>query len=227
MAEVVLIVEDDQMIRDLIRLYVTKQQYTVIEAADGEEAKQLFLQHKPDLIILDLMLPKVSGEQFCKWVREDLGNQDIPIIMLSAKTQIEDRIEGLSLGADLYLTKPFHPEELIAYIETTFRRRNQQRKRIKANGLELLTEEREVYLRGEKVYLTRHEFDLLSHLMQHPNIVFTREQLVRNLYKYDEQNILDRTIDAHIKKLREKIEEEPSKPKRIQTVRGMGYKFVQ
>ncbi|HLS23872.1 MAG TPA: response regulator transcription factor [Pseudogracilibacillus sp.] len=227
MGEVVLIVEDDQMIRDLIRLYVTKQQYTVIEAADGEEAKQLFLQHKPDLIILDLMLPKVSGEQFCKWVREDLGNQDIPIIMLSAKTQIEDRIEGLSLGADLYLTKPFHPEELIAYIETTFRRRNQQRKRIKANGLELLTEEREVYLRGEKVYLTRHEFDLLSHLMQHPNIVFTREQLVRNLYKYDEQNILDRTIDAHIKKLREKIEEEPSKPKRIQTVRGMGYKFVQ
>src|SRR5690625_3399437 len=101
MGEVVLIVEDDQMIRDLIRLYVTRQQYTVIEAADGEEAKQLFLQHKPDLIILDLMLPKVSGEQFCKWVREDLGNQDIPIIMLSAKTQIEDRIEGLSLGADL------------------------------------------------------------------------------------------------------------------------------
>lgn len=227
MAEIVMIVEDDEMIRNLVRLYLEKNEYEVIEAADGDEAKQLFLQSNPSVIILDLMLPKMSGEQFCSWVRQDMNDEDVPIIMLTAKTQMDDKLSGLELGADLYLTKPFHPEELIAYVKASLRRVNKQTRKLFDDGLCLLLDERETILNDERIHLTKHEFDLLSHLMSHPNIVFTREQLVNELYHYEEQNILDRTIDAHIKKLREKIEEKPSMPKRIQTVRGMGYKFVQ
>lgn len=225
--KVVMVVEDDEMIRDLITLYLRKHDYKVIEAADGEEAQQLFSQKAPDLVILDLMLPKISGEELCHWIRKDLQDESTPIIMLSAKTQMNDKLTGLSLGADLYLTKPFHPDELIAYVKTSLRRVNNERNKLVYDGLCLLLDERESYLHDEKIHLTKHEFDLLSHLMAHPNIVFTREQLVSELYHYEEQNILDRTIDAHIKKLREKIEDEPAKPKRIQTVRGMGYKFVE
>lgn len=227
MAEIVMIVEDDEMIRNLVRLYLEKNEYEVIEAADGDEAKQLFLQSNPSVIILDLMLPKMSGEQFCSWVRQDMNDEDVSIIMLTAKTQMDDKLSGLELGADLYLTKPFHPEELIAYVKASLRRVNKQTRKLFDDGLCLLLDERETILNDERIHLTKHEFDLLSHLMSHPNIVFTREQLVNELYHYEEQNILDRTIDAHIKKLREKIEEKPSMPKRIQTVRGMGYKFVQ
>lgn len=224
--EIIMVVEDDVMIRNLITLYLKKHDYEVIEAADGVEAKQLFLQYHPCLIILDLMLPKLSGEQFCEWIRTEINDEDIPIIMLSAKTQMDDKINGLSIGADLYLTKPFQPEELIAYVKATLRRTGKHCQKLAYDGLCLLVNEREVYLFDEKIHLTKHEFDLLHYLMSQPNIVFTREQLVNELYHYNEQNILDRTIDAHIKKIREKIEEEPSRPKRIQTVRGMGYKFV-
>lgn len=227
MNETVMIIEDDRMIRELITLYLKKHGYRIIEAADGHEAKQLFLEGKPECIILDLMLPKVSGEEFCTWVRNEQGNSDVAIIMLSAKTQMNDKLEGLSLGADLYLTKPFHPEELIAYVKASLRRVNKSTRKLHAGELQLLLDERETILKGKKVHLTKHEFNLLHHLMAHPNIVFTREQLVQELYEYEEQNILDRTIDAHIKKLREKIEDEPSRPSRILTVRGMGYKFVQ
>lgn len=227
MADVIMVVEDDEMIRHLIRLYLEKEAYEVIEAANGEEAKQLFLQYHPSVIILDLMLPKVSGEAFCTWVRTDMKDEEVSIIMLSAKTQMDDKLTGLSIGADLYLTKPFHPEELIAYVQASLRRVSKQNRKVQSDGLCLLSDERETLLNGERIYLTKHEFDLLYYLMSHPNIVFTREQLVRELYQYEEQNILDRTIDAHIKKLREKIEDQPSKPKRVQTVRGMGYKFVQ
>src|SRR5690625_1697073 len=212
-----MVVEDDVMIRNLIGLYLKKHHYEVIEAADGVEAKQLFLQHHPCLIILDLMLPKLSGEQFCEWIREDIENEDVPIIMLSAKTQMNDKINGLTIGADLYLTKPFQPEELIAYVKATLRRARKHCHKLVYDGLCLLLKEREVYLYDEKIHLTKHEFDLLQYLMRNPNVVFTREHLVRELYHYNEQNIMDRTIDAHIKKIREKIEEEPSRPVRIQT----------
>lgn len=223
----IMVVEDDEMIRNLIRLYLEKNEYDVIEAANGEEAKQLFLQFNPSVVILDLMMPKVTGEEFCTWVRNDIGDAAVSIIMLTAKTQMEDKLTGLEIGADLYLTKPFHPEELIAYVKASLRRSGKQSRNVAYDGLALMLDEREVFLHDEKIHLTRHEFDLLYHLMSHPNIVFTREQLVSELYRYEEQNILDRTIDAHIKKLREKVEEQPSRPKRIQTVRGMGYKFVQ
>ena len=226
MKEPILVVEDDEMIRNLITIYLDKNGYEVIEAVDGESAKELFLTHHPCLIILDLMLPKISGEVFCKWVRTDMNNKDVSIIMLSAKSQIGDKINGLKIGADNYITKPFNPDELVAHVEALLRRTGLMCQKITYDGLCIMPRKREVLLYDKSINLTKHEFELLYLLMSHPNTVFTRERLVNELYAYNEQDILDRTIDAHIKKLREKIEEVPSKPSRIRTIRGMGYKFV-
>lgn len=225
MSQTILVVEDDHMIRNLIKVYLEKNQYDVIEAADGEEAKKVFLDHHPCLVILDLMLPKVSGEEFCQWVKEQ-KHSETSMIMLSAKSRIRDKIAGLNMGADSYVTKPFDPEELIAHVEAVLRRTGHLCQRIAYDGLCIKPRKGEVLLFNEEVVLTKHEFKLLYLFMQNPNIVFSREELVKQMYPYDEQSILDRTIDAHIKKLREKIENIPSQPKRIQTVRGMGYKFV-
>lgn len=224
--ETVLVVEDDEMIRKLIRIYLEKNKYVVIEARDGEMAKQLFLKHHPCMIILDLMLPKVSGEEFCQWLREELNNKEVSIIMLSAKSQIGDKISGLRMGADIYLTKPFNPDELIANVEAVLRRTGRFCQKITYDGLCIMVRKREVLLYDKSIHLTKHEFELLYLFMSNPYTVFTREQLVNELYPYNEKDILDRTVDAHIKKLREKIEEVPSNPKRIMTIRGMGYKFV-
>lgn len=225
MKEIVLVVEDDPMIRNLVKIYLEKNDYLVVEAGDGEEAKDKFIENHPCLIILDLMLPKVSGEEFCEWVRNQ-ENRDVSIIMLSAKARVDDKIAGLKMGADTYITKPFDPNELIAHVEAVLRRTGQYCQKIVHAGLAIMPRKGEVVLYDQPIELTKHEFNLLYYLMQHPNIVFSREQLVRQIYPTDEQTILDRTIDAHVKKIREKIEDIPSQPQRIQTVRGMGYKFV-
>lgn len=225
MKQTVLVVEDDQMIRGLIKVYLEKENYEVIEAMDGEEAKVLFLRHHPCLVILDLMLPKLTGENFCQWAR-DQQNDEVSIIMLSAKARIDDKIAGLKMGADSYLTKPFDPDELMAHVEAVLRRTGQFCQKVVHDGLCIMPRKGEVLLYDQKIELTKHEFSLLYYLMQHPNRVFSREQLVLQLYPYDEQTVMERTIDAHIKKLREKIEDIPSQPQRVQTVRGMGYKFV-
>lgn len=225
MKQMILVVEDDRMIRNLVRIYLEKNNYEVIEAADGVEAKTAFLKHHPCLIILDLMLPKISGEEFCTWVR-DQENHEVSIIMLSAKARTDDKVKGLKMGADSYVTKPFDPDELIAHVEAVLRRTGQFCQKVTYEGLSIMPRKGEVLLYDKQVNLTKHEFNLLYYFMQHPNIVFSREELVTQLYPYDEQSVLDRTIDAHIKKLREKIEDVPSHPERIQTVRGMGYKFV-
>lgn len=196
----ILVVEDDDMIRQLISLYLTNENYHVVEARDGVEAQELYLLEHPCLIILDLML--------------------------SAKSLTADKINGLNIGADNYLTKPFDPDELVAHVEALLRRVKHHRLTLTSNGLCMLPEKREVLLYERQIHLTKHEFDLLYVLMSNPNIVYTREQLVNELYQFDERDILDRTIDAHIKKLREKIEDIPSKPERIKTVRGMGDRFV-
>lgn len=223
--QTILVVEDDQMIRELVRIYLEKAGYHVVEASDGLKAQEVYLTHHPCLIILDLMLPKMSGEDFCKWVRER-ANNEVSIIMLSAKSQIENKISGLKMGADSYITKPFDPNELIAHVEAVLRRTGQFCQKVVYNGLCIMPRKGEVLLYDQDVTLTKYEFNLLYYLMQHPNMVFSREQLVEQIYPYGEQEVLDRTIDAHIKKLREKVEDIPSNPKRIQTVRGMGYKFV-
>ncbi|HEX6594305.1 MAG TPA: response regulator transcription factor [Bacillota bacterium] len=224
MTQTVLVVEDDHMIRQLIRMYLEKDDYTVVEAGDGQQAKEVFLAHHPCLIILDLMLPKVSGEQFCKWVKEK--EKDVSIIMLSAKARVDHKIAGLKMGADQYVTKPFDPNELMAHVEAVLRRTGQYCQKVVHQGLCMMPRKGKVVLYDRDIHVTKHEFKLLYMLMQHPNIVFSRAQLVDQLYPNEEKIVLERTIDAHIKKLREKIEENPSAPKRIQTVRGMGYKFV-
>lgn len=225
MKQRILVVEDDTMIRELVKIHLEKNDYDVIEAADGEEAKSVFLEYHPCLVILDLMLPKVSGEDFCTWVREQERNE-VSIIMLSAKAKIEDKIEGLKMGADDYVTKPFDPDELIAHVEAVLRRTGQFCQKIAYEGLCIKPRKGEVLLYDKTIKLTKYEFNLLYFFMQNPNMVLSREQLVMQIYPYAEHTVLDRTIDAHIKKLREKIEVNTSKPKRIQTVRGMGYKFV-
>ncbi|MFB4168554.1 response regulator transcription factor [Virgibacillus sp. JSM 102003] len=225
MKQSILVVEDDPMIRELVKIHLEKNDYDVIEAADGEEAKGVFLEYHPCLVILDLMLPKVSGEDFCAWVREQERNE-VSIIMLSAKAKIEDKIEGLKMGADDYVTKPFDPDELMAHVEAVLRRTGQFCQKIAYEGLCIKPRKGEVLLYDKSIKLTKYEFNLLYFFMQNPNMVLSREQLVMQIYPYADHTVLDRTIDAHIKKLREKIEDDTSKPKRIQTVRGMGYKFV-
>lgn len=227
MKQTILIVEDDVMIQKLIKMYLEKNNFSTVLATDGETAKDVYENEHPCLIILDLMLPKLSGEDFTDWLRREKKDTETPILILSAKTQTKDKVHGLNLGADGYLTKPFEPEELIAQVEAILRRTGKYCSKIAAHDLILKPRKKEVLLYNKLVNLTKHEFELLSVLMENPNIVFSREQLVHRLYRFDEQDILDRTIDAHIKKLREKIEDIPSKPSRIKTVRGMGYKFVQ
>ncbi len=225
MKETIMIIEDDKMIRNLIHIYLKKNGYKVVEASDGEEAKVVFLEHQPCLIILDLMLPKVSGEEFYIWIREQKYTE-ISVIMLSAKVRVDDRISGLKLGADAYMTKPFDPNELIAQVEAVLRRNGRFCQKIIYDGLCIMPRKGEVLLNGQVVKLTKYEFNLLYYFMQNPDIVLSREQLIEQIHPNMERSVMDRTIDAHIKKLREKIEEYPSKPKRVQTVRGMGYKFV-
>ncbi|MEN2768003.1 response regulator transcription factor [Ornithinibacillus xuwenensis] len=225
MKQTILVVEDDKLIRDLIRIYLQKAGYEVVEAADGEEAKEVFLTNHPCLIILDLMLPKLTGEEFCTWVRAQERNE-VSIIMLSAKSRTEDKINGLKMGADDYLVKPFEQEELLAHIEAVLRRTGQFCQKITYDGLCIKPRKGEVMLLNQKLKLTKHEFNLLYYFMENPNTVISRENLMNQLYPYADKLVLDRTIDAHIKKLRKKIEENPAMPKRIITVRGMGYKFV-
>ncbi|MFS0688687.1 response regulator transcription factor [Sporosarcina sp. 179-K 8C2 HS] len=225
MKQTIMIVEDDLMIRNLLRLYLEKAGYTVVEAADGEEAKRVYVKTQPCLLVLDLMLPKLSGEEVCKWVKEQ-SPDEAAVIMLSAKVSTEDRISGLHIGADSYLTKPFDPEELLANVEAVLRRTGRFCQKIVYDGLCLKPLKGEVWLSDQLVCLTSHEFRLLHHFMKHPNMVLSREALIENLHPNGSQSVMDRTIDAHIKKLREKIEVNPSSPERIRTVRGMGYKFV-
>ncbi|UCZ53557.1 response regulator transcription factor [Bacillus shivajii] len=225
MSQLVLVVEDDDMMRDLIKIYLEKDNYEVITAADGEEAKEQFTMHSPCLVILDLMLPKVSGEEVCEWIREQERNE-VSIIMLTAKTSSEQKIKGLKIGADDYITKPFSPNEVVARVEAVLRRGGQFCQKISHRGLVIKPRKGEVLLNGEQTKLTKYEFNLLYYFMENPNVVLSREQLVEQIHPYAESTIMDRTIDAHIKKLREKIEDTPSKPERIITVRGMGYQFV-
>lgn len=220
-----MVVEDDEMIRNLIQIYLNKNGYEVVEACDGEEAKGIFLEYEPCLIILDLMLPKISGEEFYAWIRDQQQNE-VSIIMLSAKVRIEDKISGLNSGADAYMTKPFDPNELVANVEAVLRRTGHFCEKIVHEGLCIKPKKGIVLLYGKEVKLTKYEFNILYYFMQNPNMVLSREQLIKKIYPSEENSIMDRTIDAHIKKLREKVEDHPARPNRVQTVRGMGYKFV-
>ncbi|WP_026583181.1 response regulator transcription factor [Bacillus sp. J33] len=220
----VLVVEDDPKIRQLVKIYLLKDGYEVIEAVNGLEAKQKIEELDPCMLILDLMLPEISGEEICRWAREDLKSM-MPIIMLTAKVSEKERIKGFKLGADDYVVKPFSPAELMVRVEAVLRRTASRCGKLTFTGFTIKPAKGEAWINGEKLELTHFEFKLLHTLMQHPSQVLSREQILSFIYENNEKSVSDRTIDVHIKHLREKIKEKTPKDY-IQTVRGMGYKFV-
>ncbi|MEH7439479.1 response regulator transcription factor [Neobacillus drentensis] len=220
----VLIVEDDPKIRNLVKIYLKKDGYEVTEAVNGVEAKEKIEDLDPCILLLDLMLPGISGEEICRWVREDLKSM-MPIIMLTAKASEKDRIKGFHLGADDYVVKPFSPAELMVRIEAVLRRTASRCGKLSFTGFTIKPAKGEAWIDGEQLELTHFEFKLLHTFMQHPNQVLSREQILTFIYENNEKAVTDRTIDVHIRNLRGKIKEKTPKDY-IQTVRGMGYKFV-
>ncbi len=221
----ILIVDDEEMIVRTVKAYLDREGFKTYTAADGEEALRAFSEKGPDLIVLDLMLPKMSGIEVTKRIR---ATSAVPIIMLTAKAAEADRVVGLELGADDYVVKPFSPRELVARVRAVLRRLEggtAESERLAYNELEVDLKTREVKVAGKAIELTPTEFDLLSFLAKHPGQVFTRLQLLREVqgYTYDS---FARTIDTHIKNLRRKIEADPKEPLYILTVHGVGYRFA-
>ncbi|UCF02399.1 MAG: response regulator transcription factor [Deltaproteobacteria bacterium] len=221
----ILIVEDDKKTASLVQLYLEREGFETVLAHDGHEALELAQRHRPIFIILDLMLPMVDGWEVCRELRK---SSDVPILMLTARGEEVDRISGLTLGADDYVVKPFSPRELVARVKAVLRRgrlKSAVEKNILSHGaLALDLEKRKVSLTDRPVQLTPHEYKLLQALMASPGRVFTRDELLDYLYPSGEA-VIDRVIDVHIGKLRQKIEEDQSKPRFILTVRGIGYQF--
>jgi len=218
-----LIVEDEKKIADILALYLEREGFSVSVADRGEEAMRL-LREPFDLIILDLMLPDMSGEELCKIIRE---TSDVPIIMLTAKSAEEDRIRGLGIGADDYVVKPFSPRELVARVKAHLRRTKKTENKLLRFNNALLTvdsDTMEVRKKGVPVVLTHTEFRILTILAEKPGRVLTRLQLINMVQGYDFEGY-DRTIDAHVKNLRHKIEDDHRNPVFIKTVYGVGYKF--
>lgn len=220
----VLIIEDDDKIRNLVKIYLQKEGYEVLEAANGKVGKKMIEQYDPCLVILDLMLPEMSGEAICHWIREEYESL-MPIIMLTAKASEKQRIAGFKLGADDYVVKPFSPAELMVRVEAVLRRTASRCGKLSFTGLTVKPVKGEVLINSEKLELTNFEFKLLHMFMQHPDQILSREQILNYIYEHQEKAVTERTIDVHIKNLRDKIKEKTPKDY-IQTVRGMGYKFA-
>ncbi len=222
----ILVADDEPKIVDIVSLYLKKDGFLVKTAYNGKDALKTFREWKPSLIILDLMMPEMTGEQVCEAIRKE---SNIPIIMLTAKSDENERIKGLSIGADDYLVKPFSPRELVVRVRTVLRRF--QPNEVMAdiltfNGgeLEIDATRHEVKLHGKIVELTPNEFKLLLVLAKNPHRTFNRTELLEKVQGYNFEGY-DRTIDAHIKNLRKKIEIDQKNPKYVKTVYGMGYKF--
>lgn len=224
----ILIVDDDNNIAELIALYLTKECFETKIVNDGEEALREFASFHPDLIILDLMLPGVDGFEICRQIR---SQKNTPIIMVSAKKDDIDKIRGLGLGADDYMTKPFSPSELVARVKAHLARYErligstvEQNEVIEIRGLKIDKTARRVWVNGEEKSFTTKEFDLLTFLAGHPNHVYSKEELFREIW--DMESIGDiATVTVHIKKIREKIEYDTSHPQYIETIWGVGYRF--
>jgi DNA-binding response OmpR family regulator len=222
--ESILIVEDEKKIAEIVKAYLEKEKYFVEHAETGEEALK-YLNEPFDLIILDLMLPDIQGEELCSIIRE---NSDVPVIMLTAKSAEEDRIKGLGIGADDYVVKPFSPRELVARVKAQLRRAGKTRKKVLSYNrgtLKIDTVHYEVMKENRQVVLTPTEFKILIALAENPGRVFSRDQLVNVVQGYDFEGY-DRTVDAHVKNLRHKIEKDSKEPLFIRTVYGIGYKFT-
>lgn len=222
----ILLVEDEVGIAQGLEYQLQREGYEVTWAQDGREALDAFARHGADLVLLDLMLPGMSGEDVCRELRR---NSDVPIIMLTARDTDVDKIVGLELGADDYVTKPFNTRELIARIKAVLRRSGRVTERssgvIEGGPIRLDAERFEVTLDGEQVHLPRKEFELLELLMENQGRVLTRETLIDQIWGPDYFGDT-RTLDVHIKRLRSKLEKDPHNPQHLLTIRGLGYRFL-
>jgi len=227
MAAKILIVEDDRNLLDTLKYNLRKEGYNAVTAIDGAEALDIARREKPDLIILDIMLPKLSGFEVCRILRKETT---VPVLMLTAKADEVDKIVGLEIGADDYMTKPFSMRELLARLGAMLRRAEMAIGRagdaevLIIDGLEIDVARHRACLGGTTLELTPKEFDLLTFLARNKGFVFSREQLLERVWGYDFAGDT-RTVDVHIRWLRQKIEREPTKPERLVTVRGTGYKL--
>lgn len=222
----ILIVDDEPHIIELVKFNLEITGFKVLEATDGQKAIEITKKEKPDLVLLDLMLPIIDGFEVCRILRKNSETREIPIIMLTAKSEEVDKILGFEIGADDYITKPFSPRELVARVRAVLRRSKAVNDsiRIEARDIVIDVDKYEVTVRGEKKDFTPKQFDLLKILMSNPGKVFSREYLLENVWGYDYLGDT-RTVDVHIRHLRQKIEEDSENPNHIETVRGVGYKF--
>jgi DNA-binding response OmpR family regulator len=221
----ILVVDDEPVVRDVVVRYLERDGFTTVEAATGDDARELIEAREPSLVVLDVMLPGMDGLELCRWIR---SHADVPVILLTARVDETDRIVGLELGADDYVTKPFSPRELVARVRAVLRRTREERPRAGAIEVADLTIDggaRRVTRGGEELTLTAKEFDLLWFLASHRGLVFSRETLMDRVWGY--RTAVDTgTVTVHVRRLREKIEPEPSSPSHLQTVWGVGYRFA-
>ncbi len=225
-AKKILVVDDEASVRKLVRSYLERDGFSVVEAADGVRALETARREHPALVILDLMLPEVEGLEVCRILR---GESDVFVLMLTAKTEETDKLVGLGLGADDYLTKPFSPRELVARVKAILRRAApaqaaESGAALTVGPITLDEARREAAVAGRQVELTAREFDILAQLMKRPGMVFTREHLLEQVWGY---NFFGdpRVVDVHVAKLRKKVEPDHTNPEFIKTVRGIGYKL--
>ncbi len=223
----ILVVEDEASIAEVVSLYLKRAGYSVQIASDGKQAINIFQKQKPDFVILDLMLPQMDGLSLTRWLREQ---SNVPIIILTARREEIDRIAGLEMGADDYVVKPFSPQELVSRVRAVLRRLGREQaeteseREVSFEGLSIDPRSRVVKVMGDEVDLTAKEFDMLYLLARHPRQVFTREQLLDRVWG-GAQYIDPGTVTVHVRRLREKLENDPSHPMRLLTVWGVGYKF--
>ena len=230
MAKTILIVEDEQNIVDILSFNLSREGYQTLEALDGPTGLQLALEQNPDLILLDLMLPGMDGFEVCRRVRE--SGSSTPILMLTAREEEADKVLGLEIGADDYITKPFSMRELIARVGANIRRTTMQvpaeptSAAIEAGDLRVDPDSRQVFRAGQPIELTQREYELLSFLAAQPNKVYSRADLMEQVWNYDYVGDDARTVDVTVRRLREKVEADPANPVHILTRRGAGYYFA-
>jgi two-component system alkaline phosphatase synthesis response regulator PhoP len=225
----ILVVDDNKETVRVVRVYLEREGYEVSSAYDGKNALILLQSEQPDLVVLDLMLPDRDGLDITRSIRKDATLRQIPIIMLTARIEDEDRIVGLEIGADDYITKPFNPREVVARVRSVLRRsrgdkETESEQVLSYEGLRLEPSRRQLTLNGRVVDLTRIEFEIMHALMSSPEHVFTRTELIERALNYDYEG-MERSLDTHIKNLRKKIEDDPKNPHYLQTVYSVGYRL--
>ena len=227
----ILVVDDEASVVEVVSLYLEREGFAVTQARDGREALLLLAERRPALVVLDLMLPHIDGLEIMRRLRDGEGGSaaDVPVIMLTARSQETDRIYGLELGADDYVTKPFSPAELVARVKAVLRRSNavsgqREPERLVYDELVVDPKSRRVTVRGQPVELTATEFNLLWFMARHPQQVFSRERLLENVWGFSDY-VDPSTVTVHIRRLREKIETDPGDPQHLLTVWGVGYRF--